>query len=93
MKPLTAREKSCLHWAAQGKTSWEIGSILGITERTANFHIANVCAKFNVYTRQAAITIAFQTGVLPRDPSLAARFSKRSRNPVQERDQTSAAYP
>lgn len=88
MKALTAREESCLYWAAHGKTSWEIGVILGITERTVNFHIANTCAKFNVYTRQAAIVIALQTGALPTPEGL---FSKRPKNPAQVHDQRPAA--
>lgn len=90
MKALTAREKSCLYWAAHGKTSWEIGVILGITERTVNFHIANICTKFDVYTRQAAIVIALQTGVLPTPEGL---FSRRSKNPPRERDQRPVVYP
>lgn len=60
MTPLTKREHDCLCWAAQGKTSWEIGQILGIQERTVNFHIANTCEKLEVRTRQAAITVALQ---------------------------------
>jgi len=42
---LTKRELECLHWVAQGKTSWEIAQILGISERTVNFHINNSLAK------------------------------------------------
>ncbi|MBV2180746.1 helix-turn-helix domain-containing protein [Castellaniella sp. MT123] len=64
MTKLTAREHDCLYWAAQGKTSWEMGRILGITERTANFHIANLCDKLGVRTRQAAITTAIQRDLL-----------------------------
>ncbi len=64
MTKLTAREHDCLYWAAQGKTSWEMGRILGITERTANFHIANLCDKLGVRTRQAAITAAIQRDLL-----------------------------
>lgn len=90
MKILTAREQSCLHWAALGKTSWEIGAILGITERTVNFHIANTCTKLDVYTRQAAIVIALQTGLLPTPEGL---FSKRSKSPARARGQRPAAYP
>ncbi|MBV6272510.1 helix-turn-helix domain-containing protein [Alcaligenaceae bacterium CGII-47] len=90
MKPLTTREESCLHWAAQGKTSWEIGVILGITERTVNFHIANICTKFNVHTRQAAIATALRAGVLP---SPASPSSGRSRNLAREHAQTSVACP
>lgn len=64
MKPLTKRELACLHWAAVGKTSWEMGMILGITERTINFHIHNACQKLAVHSRQAAITAALQAGLL-----------------------------
>lgn len=64
MKPLTDRELTCLHWAAVGKTSWEMGVILGLTERTVNFHVHNACRKLGVHGRQAAITAAFQSGLL-----------------------------
>lgn len=65
MRPLSTRELTCLGWAAVGKTSWEIGVILGLTERTINFHINNACTKFQVHGRQAAITAALQAGLLP----------------------------
>ncbi|RTZ45763.1 LuxR family transcriptional regulator [Candidimonas sp. SYP-B2681] len=65
MKPLTSRELACLRWAAFGKTSWEMGVILGLTERTINFHIHNACRKLGVHGRQAAITAALQSGLLP----------------------------
>jgi len=65
MKSLTTRELACLGWAAVGKTSWEMGVILGLAERTVNFHIHNACAKLQVHGRQAAITAALQAGLLP----------------------------
>lgn len=65
MKPLTTRELTCLGWAAIGKTSWEMGVILGLAERTINFHIHNACKKLQVHSRQAAITAALQAGLLP----------------------------
>ena len=64
MQCLSSREYDCLYWAAQGKTSWEIGCILNISERTANFHIGNICRKLHVRTRQAAITAAIRQGLL-----------------------------
>ncbi|NYT63308.1 helix-turn-helix domain-containing protein [Alcaligenaceae bacterium] len=64
MKPLTTRELTCLQWASIGKTSWEMGVILGLTERTINFHVHNACRKLGVHGRQAAITAAFQLGLL-----------------------------
>lgn len=72
MNPLTDRELDCLRWAAIGKTSWEIGAILKIAERTANFHIHNACRKLRVHGRQAAITAAIQAGwlnVLAAEPA------------------------
>lgn len=82
LRTLTEREHDCLYWAAQGKTSWEIGRILGISERTANFHIANICDKFNVRTRQAAITAAIRLELLspPRQSSAA---TARNRPPAR----------
>ena len=64
MNPLTTKELTCLRWAAIGKTSWEMGVILGIAERTVNFHIHNACKKLQVHSRQAAITAALQAGWL-----------------------------
>jgi DNA-binding CsgD family transcriptional regulator len=67
MTKLTAREQECLYWASQGKTSWEMGRILGITERTANFHITNLCDKLGVRSRQAAIAQALHRNLLNLD--------------------------
>lgn len=61
---LTARERDCLQWAAAGKTSWEIGQILHITERTANFHIGNAIAKLGCHSRQHAIVKALAQGLI-----------------------------
>ncbi|WP_352493487.1 LuxR family transcriptional regulator [Mesorhizobium sp. M0118] len=52
--PLTAREYECLQWAARGKTAWEIGCILGITRRTAAFHLDNG-RKLGVTTRSQLV--------------------------------------
>lgn len=55
---LTAREIDCLRWAAEGKTSWEIGEQLGIAERTAIFHLSNSARKLGVIGRRQAIARA-----------------------------------
>ncbi|WP_322995666.1 helix-turn-helix transcriptional regulator [Castellaniella sp.] len=64
MVKLTSRHRACLYWASQGKTSWEIGQILGITERTVNFHFGKLYDLLGVHTRQAAITAAVQRQLL-----------------------------
>lgn len=63
-KPLSTRELDCLRWAAQGKTSWETAVILGLAERTVNFHIGNACAKLGVGNRRAAVVTALRLGLL-----------------------------
>lgn len=45
---LSPRELECLEWAARGKSAWEIGRILGISRRTAAFHLDNAKAKLGV---------------------------------------------
>ncbi len=61
---LSGREKDILKWAAIGKTSWEISSILKISERTVNFHLNNAASKLNVTGRRAACSIAIARGVI-----------------------------
>lgn len=51
---LTERERECLRWSAGGKTGWEIGRLLGISERTVVFHLENAARKFGVYGRRQA---------------------------------------
>ncbi|MGX9182137.1 LuxR family transcriptional regulator [Mesorhizobium sp. BHbdii] len=56
---LTRRELQCLQWAARGKSAWDIAHILGISQRTAAFHLDNAKKKLGVRTRtQAAIRLA-----------------------------------
>jgi LuxR family transcriptional activator of conjugal transfer of Ti plasmids len=47
---LSPREHECLAWAARGKTAWEIGRILGVSRRTAAFHLENAKAKLGVHS-------------------------------------------
>jgi DNA-binding CsgD family transcriptional regulator len=61
---LTAQETRCLMWASEGKTAWEIGQILGIAERTAVFHLENAKSKLGVKSRQQAVKVALQLGLI-----------------------------
>jgi LuxR family transcriptional regulator, quorum-sensing system regulator BjaR1 len=61
---LTSRERECLEWAASGKSDWEIGEILSISERTAGAHIERAKLKFGVATRMQAVVLALQSGVI-----------------------------
>lgn len=61
---LTQREIDCLFWASEGKTAWEIGQILSISERTVVFHLTNVVSKLSSSSRQHAISKAILLGIL-----------------------------
>jgi len=61
---LTPRELECLHWAAVGKTSWEIGMVLHIAERTVVFHLQNAMSKLGTMSRQAAVVRAIALGLI-----------------------------
>lgn len=64
IRPLTEREKQCLLWAAEGKTSWEISQILNITERTVVFHMANAAEKVGAVNRRQAVARAITMGLI-----------------------------
>ena len=61
---LSAREKECLRWSAEGKTSWEISQILGISERTVVFHLQHATEKLAVTNRQHAVARAITLGLI-----------------------------
>ena len=61
---LTERETECLFWASDGKTSGEIACILGITERTVNYHLNQVTRKTGSMNRYQAIAKGVSSGIL-----------------------------
>ena len=60
---LTEREGEVLYWVVQGKTNWESGTILGITEKTTSRHLENIFAKLGVRNRTAAIRAAYEADI------------------------------
>jgi LuxR family quorum sensing-dependent transcriptional regulator len=61
-RPLTANEREVLQWISAGKTSWEIASISGRSERAINKIIADAMAKLNAVTRTQAVVHAIRNG-------------------------------
>ena len=61
---LTGRESESLTWAARGKTSGEIATILGLTKRTVDFHIDNARIKLTASTRMQAAVKAAAGGLI-----------------------------
>jgi len=61
---MTSREKEVLRWTAEGKTAYEIGQILAVSERTVNFHINNVVSKLGASNKTQAAVKAATLGML-----------------------------
>jgi len=61
---LSPREQEVLKWVAHGKSSWDISVILGISERTINFHVNSIMQKLDAVTRAHAVAIAFDLGLI-----------------------------
>jgi LuxR family transcriptional regulator, quorum-sensing system regulator CviR len=62
--PLTAKETEVLKWVKQGKSTWDISTILGISERTVKFHVGNILQKLDATTRTHAVAIALEQGLV-----------------------------
>jgi DNA-binding CsgD family transcriptional regulator len=61
---LTPRELEALHWTMEGKTAWEVGAILGISERTAVLHVNNAMHKLGCASKHAAVLKALRLGLI-----------------------------
>lgn len=64
---ISARERDVLSWLRAGKSSWEIGMLLGIGERTVNFHVYNLMRKLGAANRPQAVAIAAGRGLVEID--------------------------
>jgi DNA-binding CsgD family transcriptional regulator len=63
-RSLTPRELEVLTWAAQGKSAWAIGVILGITKRTVDEHIHTAMRKLGAANRTQAVAIAVRDHII-----------------------------
>lgn len=61
---LTKRELDVLSWTSQGKTAWEVGVILGMSEKTVNFHLGNAMRKLGVTSKHQAVLKCVAAGLL-----------------------------
>jgi DNA-binding NarL/FixJ family response regulator len=62
--PLTRREQDVLQLLAEGLPNKGVGRALGISENTAKFHVASICAKLDARSRTEAVAIAARHGLL-----------------------------
>jgi DNA-binding CsgD family transcriptional regulator len=61
---LTPRELESLRWTMEGKTAWEVGGLLGITERTAALHVNNATHKLGCVNKHQAVLKALRLGLI-----------------------------
>ena len=61
---LSPRELEALRWTMEGKTAWEVGAILSISEQTATRHIFNAVRKLGCVNKVQAVAKALQAGLI-----------------------------
>jgi DNA-binding NarL/FixJ family response regulator len=61
---LTERERGVLELLAKGSSNKEIARRLGITERTAKFHVGSILLKLGAANRTEAVLHAIQAGLV-----------------------------
>ena len=61
---LSARELEVLKWAAEGKTAWEVGQILGISDQTVTRHITSAMHRLGCVNKVQAVAKALRLGII-----------------------------
>ncbi len=61
---LSPREREVLKWASDGKSAWETGMILGLTEQTVKFYLKNIYAKLRVTNKVQAVAKSIRLGLM-----------------------------
>lgn len=57
---LTSREAEVVQWLVQGKSSYEIATILTISVRTVSKHLERIYLQLGVENRHAAVTLMYE---------------------------------
>lgn len=61
---ITPRELEVLRWTMDGKTAWEVGVLLGVTERTVIQHLQNAMRKLDCNSKHQAVLKALRLGLI-----------------------------
>jgi LuxR family transcriptional regulator, quorum-sensing system regulator BjaR1 len=64
VRKLTPRQREVIAWTASGKSAWEIGVIIGVTQRTVEEHIATACRKLGATNRTQAVALSIREGLI-----------------------------
>ncbi|PZQ60226.1 MAG: LuxR family transcriptional regulator [Phenylobacterium zucineum] len=69
---MSPRQVECLFWVQQGKSSRDIGTILGVSHRIVERHVFRACRKLGVRTRIQAVIRARSLQLIDDPPPRAA---------------------
>jgi len=61
-RKLSPIEAEVLRWAAQGKTAWETGQILRVSERNVRWHLEEAQRKLMTKNKTATVATALVKG-------------------------------
>ena len=61
---ISGRERDALAFVAEGKSDWEIGVILGVSQTTAHAHVENAKRKLGARSRAQAVARAVRAGLI-----------------------------
>jgi DNA-binding CsgD family transcriptional regulator len=61
---LSPREREILQWCLAGKSTWAIGEILRMSEKTVEWHLTRAYAKLEVTSRLTAVLKALNLGLI-----------------------------
>ncbi len=64
---LTGREREIVRLVAEGKSTREISSLLGVSAKTAETHRSNIMRKLKLHSTSELILYAIRNGILPVD--------------------------
>ena len=62
--PLSERERECLFWVSEGKTTDEVAVIIGVSSNTVNSYITHAMQKLSASNRPMAIATAVRSGII-----------------------------
>lgn len=61
---LRPRELEILRWTMDGKTAWEVATVLALTERTVVMHLQNAMEKLGCTSKHQAVLKALRLGLI-----------------------------
>lgn len=61
---VSVRERECLAWVSEGKTTDEVAVIIGVSSNTVNSYVAQAIQKLSARNRAMAIATAIRAGII-----------------------------